>query len=92
MTCYYTNKLRLIQLSSHVGDIILAGVYSNIKICDLIDIIGCQETYAGRYIVNTKITTFAYNSPIKTIVTVCRDNTNSIENSAITPKSQVFTT
>lgn len=89
MTCYYTNKLRLIQLSSHVGDIILAGVYPNIKICDLIDIIGCQETYAGRYIVNTKITTFAYNSPIKTIVTVCRDNTNSIENSAITPKSQV---
>ena len=89
MTCYYTNKLRLIQLSSHVGDIILAGVYPNIKICDLIDIIGCQETYAGRYIVNTKITTFAYNSPIKTIVTVCRDNTNSIENSAITPRSQV---
>ena len=89
MICYYTNKLRLIQLSSHVGNLELSGFYPNINICELIEVTGCQPNYAGRYIVNTKVTYFGANKPIKTIVAVCRDNTNSIEDSAITPKSQV---
>lgn len=89
MICYYKNKLRLIQLSSHVGNLELSGFYPNINICELIEVTGCQPNYAGRYIVNTKVTYFGANRPIKTIVAVCRDNTNSIEDSAITPKSQV---
>lgn len=89
MICYYANKLRLVQLSSHIGNLELAGFYPKIKICDFVEVAGCAPRFLGRYIVNTKVTTFGFNSPISTIVAVCRDNTNSIENSAITPKSQV---
>lgn len=89
MLCYYTNKLRLIQLSSHVGNITVSGISNKASVCDFVEVTGCQPAYAGRYIVNTKITTFGFNSPIQTIFVLCRDNTNSIENSDITPKSQV---
>lgn len=89
MVCYYVNKLRLIQLSSHIGNLEVAGFHPEINICDLIEVTGCQPNYSGRYLVNTKVTYFGANRPIKTIVAVCRDNTNSIEDSAITPKSQV---
>lgn len=89
MVCYYVNKLRLIQLSSHIGNLEVAGFHPEINICDLVEVTGCQPNYSGRYLVNTKVTYFGANKPIKTIVAVCRDNTNSIEDSAITPKSQV---
>ena len=89
MLCYYTNKLRLIQLSSHIGNLDVPGFLPQVKVCDFIEVIGCEPAFQGRYLVNTKVTTFGFNSPLMTIVAVCRDNTNSIENSAITPKSQV---
>ena len=89
MVCYYVNKLRLIQLSSHIGNLEVAGFHPEINICDLVEVTGCQQNYSGRYLVNTKVTYFGANKPLKTIVAVCRDNTNSIEDSAITPKSQV---
>ena len=89
MVCYYANKLRLIQLSSHIGNLEVAGFHPEINVCDLVEVTGCQQNYSGRYLVNTKVTYFGVNKPIKTIVAVCRDNTNSIEDSAITPKSQV---
>ena len=90
MVCYYTNKLRLIQLSSHVGNLEITGFHPEINICDLIEVTGCAQNHSGRYIVNTKVTYFGANRPVKTLVAVCRDNTNSIENAAITPKSQVI--
>ena len=89
MICYYVNKLRLIQLSSHIGNLELSGFHPEINICDLVEVTGCQPNYSGRYLVNTKVTYFGANKPIKTMVAVCRDNTNSIEDSAITPKSKV---
>lgn len=92
MACYYTNKLRLIRLSSHVGTLNLVGIYDKINICDLVNVTGCDQNYSGRYIVNTKVIRFGLNSPVQTIVVVCRDNTNSIENSDITPKSKVIVT
>lgn len=90
MASYYANKLRLIQLSSHVGELQTLGFIKDINPCDLIEVIGCDAPYLGRYIVNTKIVGFGSGIPITTIFYVCRDNTNSIENSDITPKSQVI--
>lgn len=92
MASYYTNKLRLIQLSSHIGELYVAGMLKQVNICDFIEVVGCQSSYTGRYIVNTKLTCFGFNSPLQTIVVVCRDNTNSIEDADITPKSQVTIT
>lgn len=92
MACYYSNKLRLIRLSSHVGDLSVPGLYPNVGICDLVEVIGCSQPYTGRYIVNTKLVTFGLNNPVQTTFIVCRDNTNSIENADITPKSKVIVT
>lgn len=92
MVCYYTNKLRLIQLSSHIGEIHVIGLCKNVNICDFVEVLGCQSAYSGRYLVNTKVTYFGGNNRVKTIIVLCRDNTNSIENSAITPKNMVSIT
>ena len=90
MASYYKNKLRLIQLSSHIGELQVPGFCKNVNPCDMVEVIGCEPAYNGRYITNTKIVYFGSGSPIMTMFYVCRDNTNNIENSDITPKSKVI--
>jgi hypothetical protein len=92
MVSYYNNKLRLIRLSSHIGHLSTVGLYPDVNICDLVEVAGCTQPYLGRYIVNTKLLTFGAGSPVRTSFIVCRDNTNSIENADITPKSKVTVT
>lgn len=76
---YYVNVARLARLSSIVGYLRLTGYFKDINIMDLIEVDDGTKIHSGYYLVDTKTTSFSYNTPVITVLTVCRDNLNRIE-------------
>lgn len=78
--CYYRNLSRLIHLCSFGGNLHVSGYISDINVLDIVNLSCGDKINEGRYIVDTKTTTFGFNTPIKTTFYICRDNRNFIEN------------
>ena len=86
---YYKNVFKLVQLSSMVGEVITAGYIKDVNVADMVELNSDDNIYTGRYIINTKVTTFSSNTPIQTVFYICRDNRNFIENSNLNKKYSI---